>query len=386
MNTPIPYVDFYTKNSISPVSQDISNLNRHFTRRKALYRHLGIPASLLYGKKILEIGPGSGHNALFTLSCKPAYYKLIDGNSVGVEETTNRLSLYREEHSINTELDIELSLIENFDTSERFDLVLCEGMLPWQKDPVEIFKKILRFTKPEGIAVITCCDSVSILSDMLRRVMGQALSNANLSPMEQALQLVPFFKPHFANLSGMSRPLSDWILDNVIQPFYGKNFSIHDAVSAAENLADAYGSSPHFFTDWRWYKQIYQPSNDTNKIIKEQYWQHLHNLLDFEFVFPPACKNQNLQIFNHAEEFTALALEFQISRDIKVLSEMATPINNINRILEHIGPETLTTRQRLVEASEILTAISQGKSERVPARNFECFFGRGQQYISFILH
>ena len=41
-----PYVDFYRQEEISPVAQDISDLDRHFQRRQALYRHLGISPGL----------------------------------------------------------------------------------------------------------------------------------------------------------------------------------------------------------------------------------------------------------------------------------------------------------------------------------------------------
>ena len=53
------FIDFYDKHKISPVSQDISDLQAHFNRREALYRHLGVVPSFLRGKTVLEFGPGA---------------------------------------------------------------------------------------------------------------------------------------------------------------------------------------------------------------------------------------------------------------------------------------------------------------------------------------
>ena len=54
----------------------------------------------------------------------------------------------------------------------------------------------------------------------------------------------------------MSRPLNDWILDNVLHPFVGKLMSMHDAITALDDSFDVLGASPHFITDWRWYKDM----------------------------------------------------------------------------------------------------------------------------------
>ena len=97
---------FYSENSISPVSQDIADIQKHFRKREALYRHLGIPPSFLHEKTILEIGPGGGHNALFMLHCAPHRYFLIDGNYVGAQETRNRLAVWASQNSIDTNIEV----------------------------------------------------------------------------------------------------------------------------------------------------------------------------------------------------------------------------------------------------------------------------------------
>src|SRR5438045_7944899 len=67
-------LDFYRRHGISPVRQDIRNLDVHFARRAALYRHLGLLPTFLLGRTILEIGPGSGFNSVYTASLGPSRY------------------------------------------------------------------------------------------------------------------------------------------------------------------------------------------------------------------------------------------------------------------------------------------------------------------------
>lgn len=45
-----PYLDYYGEKNIIPVRQDLSDLDRHFRRRAALYRSLGLVPAWLKGK------------------------------------------------------------------------------------------------------------------------------------------------------------------------------------------------------------------------------------------------------------------------------------------------------------------------------------------------
>ena len=64
------FVGFYQSNHISPVSQDISDLNQHFQRRESLFRSFGILPALAKSGKVFEFEPGSGQNALYMASLK----------------------------------------------------------------------------------------------------------------------------------------------------------------------------------------------------------------------------------------------------------------------------------------------------------------------------
>jgi len=379
-----PFVDFYSKNDISPVSQDISDLKLHFTRREALFRSLGIAPNLLKEKKILEIGPGSGHNAVYTLSCEPAMYTLVDGNPVGVQETEKRLAYYAPKLSPHTNIIIKNMLLDDFSSTEKFDVVFCEGMLPTQVNPEDMLRQIMSYTMRGGIVVITCMDSISYLSDLIRRLMGQAISNANSPLIDQVRELVPFFSQHFQNLQGMSRPLEDWILDNVIQPFYGKVFSIADAIDGAKDIADAYGSSPSFFTDWRWYKDILNVDFGMNDLVTKTWLENVHNFMDYNFITTPVASEKNKDLYAIASLFYDSVLSFQNGREKSKLLEC---IEILNRFLEFLQTNQIgvqETHTRFVDAVHALKAIADGNLNP-DCGTFKKLFGRGQQYLSFIV-
>ena len=52
------FLEFYGAHNISPVRQDINNLDMHYKRREKLYRQCGIPTIAFRDRNILEIGPG----------------------------------------------------------------------------------------------------------------------------------------------------------------------------------------------------------------------------------------------------------------------------------------------------------------------------------------
>ena len=139
------FVEFYSKNDISPVSQDIVDLNKHFQRRESLFRSLGLLPAFIAGKSVLEFGPGSGHNALYMASLKPGRYELVDGNPKGVQETRERLAAYSD-----SQVEVHQSLFEEFQTDAQFDLVWAEGCLPHQSEPLPMLAHISLFVARGG--------------------------------------------------------------------------------------------------------------------------------------------------------------------------------------------------------------------------------------------
>ena len=372
-----PYLDFYRANAISPVRQDISELKKHFDRREALYRHLRIPPGLLKGQSVIEFGPGSGHNAIYTSSLEPAHYVLVDGNEVGLSDVKKSLEAYC---GGTTRYEVHASLIEEYDSDQRYDLVLCEGVIPFQIQPKEFARHVAKFVKPGGLLVITTIDGVSFLGEATRRLIASSLIEFKAPAQERLKVLRPVFAPHLATLAGMSRSVDDWIYDNILIPYGGRLFSIADAVTALDEKFDAYGVSPSFFTDWRWYKDIHGKKRDYNKRAIDQYLRNVATLIDYRVEIPPMPRNVGRSILSLSEKIFYTMAKAENSNSTRPHPRIANWLRGIATL---VRPESKITAASLAEVADFIEW--PGHSSRLPSfRNFKSFFGRGQQYLSFI--
>jgi SAM-dependent methyltransferase len=328
-NKPETMLDFYRQHQISPVKQDTSDLQAHFARRAFLYRSLGLPPIAIQGKSVLEIGPGSGDNALYTLSLQPSRYVLVEPNEKGRQEIENTLA--------GAAVEIHDETLEAFaKTGETFDVVICEGLLGLAGGNARgLLTAAGNTVKTGGALVITCIDPISQCADVLRRAMAQQYIKKGASLQENVEILKPIFTPHLATLKGMTRSVEDWIVDNILNPAsIGPTFSIPDACEALEGRFAVLGCSPRFLLDWRWYKE----SDSSNSWAIESYWRNCHNLFDYRKLEPE-----------------------------KRVSE--------NRVLWEICAET----RRRVQALELAGAATGD-----PQLFDIAWFGRGQQYLSFV--
>lgn len=374
-----PYVDFYTKHSISPVCQDISDFKKHCERREYLYRRLGIPALLVQGRALLEFGPGSGHNALFFHSCNPARYVLVDANKTGLYQCE---ALFKDKFPSSPYELIE-SYIEAFQTDEKFDLVLCEGLIPAQNDPKLFTEHVASFVNAKGICVITTHDVVSYFSELLRCLIGTILIKEEMAFDDQVETLVKVFGPHLSHLKGMSRSHEDWVIDNIIHKSMWKNsslFSIYEAIDALEDSFDVYGVSPFFVTDWRWYKDVYGERRRFNEVAKECYLKNVHNLLDYRHLSESNKIDANQKIMELCDTVWKLIISYGNDRQLCTLQSIADNLKPLEIEIRKVFPETadalLDFRQNLSNAAEISTDTDWGR--------FAAWWGRGMQYVSFM--
>ncbi|MCJ2164130.1 MULTISPECIES: class I SAM-dependent methyltransferase [unclassified Pseudodesulfovibrio] len=368
------FLDFYGEHNISPVSQDLTDMQAHYARREALYRHMGLIPSFVKGKSVLEFGPGSGHNALYTASLDPKLYMLVDANPTGLAQTQERLS------GCAGKIVVREDLIENFDTDMRFDMVMCEGAIPWQIDPAGILRQVARFVAPGGILIITCIDEVSALAESLRRLQANIIVDQKLHIKEQVSQLLPVFKKDLESLAGMSRPHEDWILDQVLQPFIGDFFSIETAIKTLDDEFDVHGSSPRFLLDWTWYKEVPIRSLSNNQMGIRSFRENIHNFMDYRYLFPARNEADNMRIVELVEEITKTELAFEKTKKASLLETIRAQLTKLEKEVAAFSMETAAS----------LADFNAGVGEYLASGTFPTlskfapFFGRGQQYLCFI--
>lgn len=284
----ISLLDFYQQHDISPVKQEISDLPAHFARRAHLYRSLGLPPFALEGRTVLEVGPGTGENALYTASLKPARYVLLEPNRAGAEVLRRR---WPDTHGGRERWEIRAETIEEYQGG-LFDVVLCEGLLGLcGSDPLVLLEAAAKHVKVGGVLVVTCIDPISDHAEVVRRAMAQRMIDRSAPLADQVATLRPIFAPHLATLKGMTRSVDDWILDNLLNPAsIGPTLSIPDALTALDGRFEVLGCSPRFLIDWRWYKE----SAPGNAWAIQSYWEQAHNLLDYRRIESPRdpCSNR----------------------------------------------------------------------------------------------
>jgi ubiquinone/menaquinone biosynthesis C-methylase UbiE len=376
-NKTISFVDFYRDNNFSPVSQDIHDLQKHYGRRESLYRLLGIAPKLVKGLDILELCPGSGHNSLYIQSLQPLRYTLVDGNPFGIQEA-KRLFAYYYPDARNV-FFVE-SLINDYASDDQFDLVLCEGAIPFQNDPESFTLDLCRFVANNGLLVITCVDPISGLGECIRRLIAAKISPATAPIQERLRTLRPIFNSHLASLKGASRPIDDWVYDNILQPFTGKTFSIEQAIGVLSTCGfEVYGASPRFQNEWRWYKDLTPGQTEWNHHAIEYYHCNVINFLDHRFHHEPHDAQFGLELINTGNAFYSSMQRFEQG----VPEELERATAYIKHISELIRPLATETADCLDEAHSFLSEdIKQATTFEM--NKFPSFFGRSQQYLSFI--
>jgi len=371
-------IEFYKQHKISPVRQDIGDLDKHFERRAALYRHLGILPAFIRGKKVLEVGPGSGFNSLYTSSLQPSAYVLVEGNPTGVEDLH---TLFSEYPALSKNIRIAPVLLDDYDEDDQFDFVFCEGVLSSEPTPTSTLKGLTKFVAPQGTLVITSEDSVSLFPLTLRRLFAQVILDPTETLDGQVAKLLPVFGPHLSRLLGMSRRHDDWIVDNLINPaILGELLSLPEAISVIEDEFDIYATSPHFLSDWRWYKVITAKGQSLNRLAINQYWQNIHNFLDHRAVFPPRAEDQNRQLHDLCSSVRGKISLFENSRDVRALPDI---VNMLGQVVGLVQEFSVKLADALKEAQSLLADYPVDQRALADSSKFGGLFARAQQYLSF---
>jgi 2-polyprenyl-3-methyl-5-hydroxy-6-metoxy-1,4-benzoquinol methylase len=371
------YLTYYGAHGIVPVRQDTSDIELHYARRRALYRHLGVPPLVMRNARILEFGPGTGDNALYLASCDPDLCVLVDGNPTSMQEISDKLGrgLFGK-----SSFECRMSEIRDYSDLRRFDLVLCEGVIPGQANPQAFLRHVASFAERDGIVVITTISPASVLAEVCRRVVGAVFASRIKDREELIAALTRFFEPDLRSLPGMSRRHEDWVLDNILHPWPARiAFTIPEAIDSLDSQFDFLGTSPSFVQDWRWYKAIPRHSKTWNDVALEEYRRWGLFLIDYRLEpsdrVPPATAE--------LEAYCQRALDIQHdlghSQSILEIPRFSACMLEIQGMLSDPAPKAA---QAIADFLAGLERLVDGDTD-ADFRSFRSWFGRGQQYVSF---
>jgi 2-polyprenyl-3-methyl-5-hydroxy-6-metoxy-1,4-benzoquinol methylase len=373
MNPSQSFVDFYNKNKILPVNQEIENLGIFLSKREFLHNSLGVPMSTLSGKRICEFGPGTGQNSLLYMGTSCQHLTLVDGSIEAISLLTERFM--QDNCPIN--ISICHKLFHDFCDEQQYDLVWAEGCIPQQSDPVGILLAISSHVKPGGILCISTISGLSHLSETLRRLYSSIAMNKEHPQMEDLNTVCTLFKEHLSTLSSKTRPIRDWCLDVVIQRLdCTELLSVPEAIHSLGENFSFYSSLPNILSPFYWYKEF--DAKCFNGQVSELYY----------------CSNmcfvsKHLAPFFHDRGDGVIAEELG-NRIWGLVSKFQQGYAEILPVLESLTELSTVYRKYNPDFSANLIGLCNWFREGCKDKDSESYkfftnwWGRGQQYVSFI--
>lgn len=272
-----PQVDYYQSQSFNPVLipvEDRAIWLSHVAKRRHLYeRHLGVPLSLMAGRRVLEFGCNTGENAL-VLASFGARFTFVEPNKLVAPRFRSLFTDFGLAGAIEAFHETEIAL---FTSNETYDLVIAEGFLSTLPNRDEMLAKIIRLIRPGGFGVISFNDRQGGMLEMLKRaLLHRAFALTGLADIhsDQALALArAFFEEDFKKLNA-SRSLETWWRDTLVAPHhlnahlwsYPELLSILDVHGAV-----VHGTSP-MWSSWEhfnWYKNVPSPEMINQRFLEE---------------------------------------------------------------------------------------------------------------------
>ena len=375
-----PYLDYYKKYNISPVLSKV-NLKFHSNQRIFLYTKLGITSSSIKNRNVLEFGPGNGLNAIITNSFEPKKYFLVEANPKGIENCKKNLLKY----SKTKNWKVINCNINNFSIKKKFDLVICECLLPEQIDPKKMANYCAKYTSKGGIFLLTCHDYVSTLSETLKCLPAWIMASKINNFKQQTNFLVKIFKKHLSFLKGMTRTPEDWVIDNVINTELWQDaplFNIGEAIDALKRNFVVYKTFPNFVSDWRWYKITKDFKNTENLYIREKYIKNLHNFIDYRVTGSQQSLKRNNALQLKCKSVRFYVKKYFMNFDDNCLKKI---ILNCQNIKETLPDSHNLTKKSINEVILIIKAFL--KTKKIKLNHFDKiapWWGRGLQYVAFI--
>ena len=337
-----------------------------------------MPPVLFRERTIMEIGPGGGFNAL-------AYFHwgsdvvFVEPNHKGQEEIPIQMA---ENGILPNRWTLIKNTVENIPANKQFDIVIAEGFLPGLHDRDPVVSALSKLTSKGGVLVVTCADDVSILFEVVRRIIATRLIiiQGAVNFQDKVDLLSQAFASHLAKLQYASRPVNDWVTDVFINPAcYANLFSIEDCINEFGNEFEIMASSPDMFTDYSWYKNT---EFNRNGSCLAQFACKRHNLILWDI--PETIRSAEANATLHRAAYalrryaSGMAEDLNNEPQISVICEILKSIINITTDLDaRIGAA-------LSEAAQLISDSSLNAKMISTAEKLAVVFGRGQQYVSLV--
>ncbi len=376
------FLEFYGKHDVSPGNKELEEWAEFKRKRTNLYRQLGIPIQCFKGKDILEFGPGSGHNALAimmdfsgNLNFGEGHMDLVEPNLSGrndIMRIFDMKNIPKECYTLYSEV------LEDFTLNKKYDFVIAEQFLPHISNWKECIEIIKNYTVKNGIAIITCADTIGQYVERTKRLVGQYIVKDIDNFNEKVDMLTTLFKPQLSKIKGMNRTYEEWVQEEILNDAFlcAHPMNINDAIEAFGNEFDILGASQNIFTDYSWYKNL---DYDYISAYKKQYNQKKHMFLlagvSEETI---RTEKENAALEEAVICANECAEKFETTKELDILSYKKA----IEKVTKYSDNQTIS--QFNEETIEILKAAEKSLPNMEKFNVWSSCFGKTSQYISFV--
>lgn len=372
------HLSYYIANQISPVHQNLKNLQNHLDRRSFLYDSLGITKLLIKNSRIFEFGPGSGHNSLYVSKLNSKNYFLFEPNPTGYKEIKN---LYKKYKNIKSPKVFNNTLQ---DYSKKIhgcaDIVICESWIGSLDSELKLINKFINMLNSNGILVLTFQPAIGMLPNMLRRIIGYSITEGSDNFSIKTLKLTNFFKKELKSISRMTRPYEDWVQDTLLSPSALTSvISLDSILKSLNNKFNILNTYPKYFKIYDWYKNFIGKKRNIDPIYLNELFKNYYNFLDMNHTYQA---DENILKSKKVDKliYNLFYLMFNLEKKNTHLKE----INRIKNILTKISYETknLKTKKIIKDCLVILNSDNKYKKYYSENNSLLGLFGRELCYVS----
>ena len=256
---------------------------------------------------MLEVAPGTGQNSLYLARLHPTSLTLVEPNPVAGRDIEE---VYSAPGAAPIVPRVVPCRFEEFENAEPYDIVVCENWLGDASHERRLMRKLGRLVADGGLLVVTAVSPVGILPNVLRRALSNKLTDPDEPFAGRTAALGRAFGPHLRTISSMTRGVTDWVHDNMLNPaYFGILMTVPMAVGELGSGFDLLGSSPRFASDWRWFKGLCGAEREFNRHALAEYRAGLHNFFDHRAVLPARDPARNAEL-----ESAALAVAHAVQK------------------------------------------------------------------------
>jgi SAM-dependent methyltransferase len=364
------FLGFYGNEEIIPTRQILSSKERFFDQRDYLFRTLGVPPSFITGKRVLEIGPGTGQKAQHLLAYDPDRYVAVDGNDSSLRMAGEAIR----ESGFAGSLDLRKANFTEYEDVDVYDLVLAESLVPTQINPGAFLARLRSFVEPAGgVLIYTCMDAVSLVSEMLRRCIVRDRGFVTDDLQSSAERIAAFFQEDLDSLPGMDRVRTDWAIDQMIHPWSGPLLDIPTSLLSMSPGTHYLGSSPRLSGDGRWYKSPEVSGTNSIDWAVSTFWKRCHYLVDHRlWSDEDRTEHDNRGLYRWSQAIYDTVMHGSWTRADR---ESIKPLTR--NLLESL-PDGAVPTSRAIEAFLRFWDTDDVSS----LVDFRPWWGRGQQYVA----